>query len=241
MFCLPVAVFVSNCSRHPEEPRQWPSFLPLGELSIVGVAITVSHAGFVPWLWQAHPTPARRLPHLASWSVGLFCHRSLWATACLSVVVEIVVAYTGKQHWLVSSKLASHTGMHTLLLEEGRLLGLRALPWPPRLHSCNADFHSSSLEDVMGLFLSLWILPCSFRNREKSCHFNFRHNSEEFPANFIIPYSEFFEHMMGGEVCFSASVWLGIVSYLSKWDVDLTFCNLVLPIMSFNSIILLIW
>lgn len=178
MFCLPLAVFVSNCSLHPEAPRQWPSFLPLGEVPIVGVAITVSHAGFVPWLWQAHPAPARRLPHLTSRSLGLFCHRSLWATACLSVVVEIVVAYTGKQHWLVSSKLASH--------REG-CWGLEPLPWPPRLHSCDADFHSSSLEDVMGLFLSLRILPCSFRNLEKSCHFNLRHNSEEFPANFIIP------------------------------------------------------
>lgn len=77
MFCLPLAVFVSNCSLHPEAPRQWPSFLPLGEVPIVGVAITVSHAGFVPWLWQAHPAPARRLPHWTSRSVGLFCHRSL--------------------------------------------------------------------------------------------------------------------------------------------------------------------
>lgn len=86
-----------------------------------------------------------------------------------------------------SSKLAPPTGVHTLLWEEGRLLGLRALPWPPRLHSCHADFHSSSLEDVMGLFLSLRILPCSFRNREKSCHFNLRHNSEELSPNFLIP------------------------------------------------------
>lgn len=132
MFCLPLAVFVSNCSLHPEAPRQWPSFLPLGEVPIVGVAITISHAGFVPWLWQAHPAPARWLPHLTSRSVGLFCHRSLWATACLSVVVERVVAYTGKQHWLVSSKLASHTGVHTLLWEEGGLLGLRALALAPK-------------------------------------------------------------------------------------------------------------
>lgn len=85
-----------------------------------------------------------------------------------------------------SSTLTPHTGIHTLQWEEGRLSGAESPALAPKAPQLDADFHSSSLEDVMGLFLSLRIPPCSFCHREKSCHFNLRHNSEEFSLNFLI-------------------------------------------------------
>lgn len=182
MVGLSLAVFVSNCSCHPEEPRQWPSFLPLGKVPLVGGAFPVTPALSSQLCW-ASP--------MALAGPSCFCKAflSLGILECGSVLPQIPVGYwlSHCRGWKQSPLIQeSNTGQReaSLLLAqtctpccERRAWGLRALSLPSRLHSCDAHFLSSSLKDVVGLFLSLLILLCDSPNHEKSHHFHLKHDS----------------------------------------------------------------
>lgn len=141
-----------------------------------------------------------------------------------------------------SSKLAPHTGVHTLLWEEGGLLGLRALPWPPRLHSWMLTSIPPHWKMWWGCFCPSGYFHAAFIIVRKvvilTSDITLRNCPK--PSLFQVSVLAIQKTAHAGGV-FLSLWWLGIVSYLSKWGVDLTFCNLVLPIMSFNSITILIW